>query len=148
GRMRAAVEAVEVLQLLDTGEVADAAIDYEARLGPGGNSCSEVVADKGAVLDLAEEVHTQHIAFAERVDDPGVLAAGPLLRLADRLDRAVQVRASRDVPDGHRATDQDPVGVHVDPVALEVEVVVMTALDDAPGLVVGDELHSLEDVIR
>ena len=37
--------------------------------------------------------------------------------------------------------------MEIDPVALELEVVVVAALDHAPGLVVGDEAHPLQDVV-
>jgi hypothetical protein len=88
----APAEDVEVRQLEDALQVADAAVDDEAGLGPGLDRCRQVVTDEGAVLDLAEEVDDQHVALLQRVDDPGVLAAAPSLGGAHALDDLLEIR--------------------------------------------------------
>ena len=40
------------------------------------------------------------------------------------------------------------VRVQIEPVPLELEVIVVAALDNAPGLVVGDFAHPLQDLVR
>src|SRR4051794_36151188 len=105
--MGAAVEAVEVVQLIDALEIANAAIDHESGFGSAGDGCTEVVADKGAVLDLAEEVDHQDISWAEGVDDPGVLTAGATFCSAGLDDGAMDVGTVGDISGCHRATNHD-----------------------------------------
>jgi hypothetical protein len=37
--------------------------------------------------------------------------------------------------------------MEIDPIALELKVVIVPALDYAPGFVVGDEAHPLQDLV-
>ncbi len=50
---------------------------------------------------------------------------------------------------GHHTTGEEDIGLGLQPVTLELEVVAGVAFfQDAPGLVVGDQLHALDDVVR
>ena len=62
-------------------------------------------------------------------------------------DDFLQVGTQRHHAYGDRAADEDAVGVQVDPVPLELEVVVVPPFDHAPGFVVGDMAHPLQDLV-
>ena len=86
GRVYAAAEDIEVGELVDALQIANAAVDDDPGPGAGRDSGPQVVADEGAILDLAEEIDDQHVAREQRVDDPRVLAAAATLGGAHALD--------------------------------------------------------------
>ena len=145
--MHAAAEDIEIGELVDPFQIANAAVDDEPGPGAGRDGGPQVVADEGAILDLAEEIDDQHVAREQGVDHPGVLAAAAAFGGAHALDDALQVGSQRHHAHGDRPADEDAVGVKIDPVAFELEVVVVPAFDHAPGFVVGDEAHPLQDVV-
>src|SRR3712207_5377286 len=122
-------------------------VDHKTSPGAGGNSRPQVVTDKGAVLDLTEEIDNENVARLQHIDHPGVLTAAATLGGAHTLDDSLQVRSQRHHAHGDRAADEDPVRVQIDPVPLELEVVIVTAFDHTPGFIVRDPPHPLQNLI-
>src|SRR5688572_24935999 len=139
--MPAAAEDVEIGQLAHPFEVADAAIDDESGPGPRVDRRTEIVANEGAVLDLAEEIDDEDVAGKKRVDDPSVLPADMAIGRALRCDDRLKVVPQRDHADGDRPADEHAFGMQIDPAALVLEVVATIALDNDPRLVVHDPPH-------
>ena len=65
-------ERVEALDLRQTLEVADRAVENDAVAGLGEDGVSQIVADEGPVVDLAEAVGNVDVTRLESVDGPGV----------------------------------------------------------------------------
>ena len=64
------------------------------------------------------------------------------------LDRVVQVGSLGHEHRRDRAANQDPFGVQVEPSAFELIMVAVAPFQDTPGLVVGDEFHAFEQIVR
>ncbi len=149
GRIDSAAIDRVIGQFQDAGVVTDAAVDDHAGAGAAAGGGGEIVADEGAVVDLAEEIDHQHIVFLKLVDDPGILTAGASLGRADSLHDILHVLPLRYELRGDDPAGQGEIGLGLQPVALELEVVVRVGLfQDAPGLIVGHQLHALDDVVR
>src|SRR5215208_95241 len=66
GRMHAPAEDVEIGELVDPFQIANAAVDDEPGSGASRDGGPQVVADEGAILDLAEEIDDEVIARPTR----------------------------------------------------------------------------------
>ena len=74
------------------------------------------------------------------------LPADAAFPAARGLGDLVEVGAMGDVPAGHGSPGQDAVGMEVDPLPFELEVVLL-ACQDAPGLLGRHLLHPFQDVV-
>ena len=63
------------LDRIDSLEVADAAVNHHAGLGGLINIRGQIVADESPALLLSEQVHNDHVAGLEHVDDTLVVVA-------------------------------------------------------------------------
>ena len=107
----------------------------------------EVVADQGAVGDLAVTVGHVDIAPLEHVNGPGVRAPDPAFFLAQRVDPVAEVRPARQIERGQGAPDEDTVRMDDLPVALEL-IAVTSRLQNRPRFLGGGFGHPLEDLVR
>src|SRR5215218_7929062 len=130
--MHAPAKNIEIGDLIDALQIANTAVDDQPGPGTGRDGRPQVVANEGAILDFAEEIDDQDVAREQGIDHPGVLAAATTLGSAQILDDSLQVRSERHHADGDHAADEDAVRVQIDPVPLELKVVVMSAFDHAP----------------
>src|SRR4051794_24042448 len=96
--MRAAAEDVEIGQLQHPLQIPDTAVNDQPRARPRVNRRPQVVADKGSIFDLAEEVDDEHVPAREGIDDPGVLAAAASLACTDTLYDLLQIGSQRHHP--------------------------------------------------
>jgi hypothetical protein len=100
-----------------------------------------------AVLNLAEQVYHQHVTGPEGVDDPGVLPARAAIAFTLILHDRIEIRSVGDHAYGYGPPDEDAVWMQVVPTALELEVIVMVTLDNAPGFVIRHRTHTSEYVV-
>src|SRR5215469_16774166 len=84
---------LEALDLLNATDVAYCTIDYHAVMTLGVNRGAQVVANDGAVLDFAEQIHDQYISRLQNIDDPGVLVADSAFLLSVRLNNGINIDA-------------------------------------------------------
>ena len=144
-RVLTLVEDGEIFEFVDPLVIANAALDDDALAGPSANRGGEVIADEGAILDLAEQIDHQHIAGLQLIDDPGVLPA--VAAFAILHHDPFEVRTSRHELGGHDPAGQDDIGMHVDEAVREIEVIIVALFAYRPDFVVRRGFHSLENVI-
>ena len=78
----------------------------------------------------------------------GRLPARAALGTAFGLDDLLQIGTHGNEHGGDRSTHEHPLRVQVEPVSFELKLVAVLPLQDTPGLVVGDQFHALEQLIR
>ena len=86
---------LEALDLLYATYVTYCTIDYQAVVTLGVNRGAQVVANDGAVLDFAEQIHDQYITRLQYIDDSGVLVANSTLLLSVRLNNGIYIDTPR-----------------------------------------------------
>ena len=139
-------ERVEALDLGQTLEVADRAVENDAVAGLGEDGVAEVVADQGPVVDLAEAVGDIHITRLESVDGPGVHGPDTAFLVAAVEHALGQLGARGHVLSREGAADHGHVVVNRFPVALELGLVAVRA-QITPCLFDRDLPHPSEDLI-
>ena len=127
-------------------DVADAAVKDDAITGLREDRVAEIVADQGAVDDLAHAVGDVDIALLQHVDGPGIGAADPALGLAALVDHLLHIGPGRHVLGRQRPPDDGHILMEDLPAALELIAEALVP-QDAPGILDGNVLHPLENVI-
>src|SRR5207253_889454 len=112
----------------------------------GKNGCRKIVSRKGAIANLPEQIHHQHIAGLQDVYHPRVLASDPLLFLAVGLDDRIHIGSARSKHSSNYPPHQALSWINHLPSRFEL-IAIARVLQNVPGLICGYIFQAREHTV-
>src|SRR5207245_1529195 len=137
---------LKAFDLLDPGHIADGAVHNQSIVALGKNGCRKIVSRKGAIANLHEQIHHQHIAGLQDVYHPRVLASDPLLFLAVGLDDRIHIGTTRSEHSSYYPPHQTVSGINNFPPRFEL-IAIARVLQNVPGLIRSNLFQTREHTV-